>query len=94
VVLFRGERNPEMATRGHNEEAVLRVLWEAESGETLVEVCRKHGIIQQKFYLSKKYSGMSLSERRELRQLREEIRPLRIDTHRPYERFAFQFGRL
>jgi putative transposase len=46
-----------MATRGHNEEAILRVLREAESGETVVEVCRKHGISQQTFYLwKKKYS--------------------------------------
>jgi putative transposase len=84
-----------MATRGHSEEAILRVLWETESGETVVEVCRKHGITQQTFYLwKKKYSGLSLSEQRELRQLREEIRPLRIDTRQPYELFAFQFGRL
>ena len=46
-----------MARRGHNEEAILRVLREAESGETVVEICRKHGISQQTFYLwKKKYS--------------------------------------
>ena len=39
-----------MAKRGHSEEAILRVLREAESGETVVEVCRKHGISQQTFY--------------------------------------------
>ena len=33
-----------MARRGHSEEQILRVLREAESGETVVEVCRKHGI--------------------------------------------------
>jgi putative transposase len=38
-----------MARRGHNEEAILRVLREAESGETVVEICRKHGISQQTF---------------------------------------------
>jgi putative transposase len=49
------------------------VLREAESGTTVVEVCRKHGISQQSFYLwKKKYSGLGLSELRELRQLREE----------------------
>ena len=43
-----------MARKGHSEEAILRVLREAESGKTVVEVCRKHGISQQSFYLSKK----------------------------------------
>jgi putative transposase len=47
-----------MAKRGHSEEEILRVLREAESGETVVEVCRKHGISQQSFYLwKKKYAG-------------------------------------
>ena len=59
-----------MAKRGHSEEAILRVLREAESGETVVEICRKHGISQQTFYLwKKKYAGLGLSELRELRQL-------------------------
>ncbi len=40
-----------MAKRGHSEEEILRVLREAESGDTVVEVCRKHGISQQTFYL-------------------------------------------
>lgn len=62
-----------MARKGHSEEEILRVLREAESGETVVEVCRKHGISQQSFYLwKKKYAGLGLSELRELRQLREE----------------------
>ena len=39
-----------MGKRGHSEEEILRVLREAESGETVVEICRKHGISQQSFY--------------------------------------------
>jgi transcriptional regulator with XRE-family HTH domain len=36
-------------------------LREAESGETVVEICRKHGISQQTFYLwKKKYAGLEL----------------------------------
>ncbi len=31
-----------MASKGHTEEEILRVLREAEAGETIVEVCRKH----------------------------------------------------
>ena len=78
-----------MAKRGHSEEQILRVLREAESGDTVVEVCRKHGISQQSFYLwKKKYSGLGLSELRELRQLREEngklkrlVADLSLDRH-------------
>jgi|SRR5665213_787059 len=62
-----------MGKRGHSEEEILRVLREAESGDTVVEVCRKNGISQQTFYLwKKKYAGLGLNELRELRQLREE----------------------
>ena len=78
-----------MGKRGHSEEEILRVLREAESGETVVEVCRKHGISQQTFYLwKKKYAGLGLSELRELRQLREEnaklkrlVADLSLDRH-------------
>ena len=78
-----------MAKRGHSEEEILRVLREAESGTTVVEVCRKHGISQQSFYLwKKKYSGLGLSELRELRQLCEEngklkrlVADLSLDRH-------------
>ena len=78
-----------MARKGHAEEEILRVLREAESGETVVEVCRRHGISQQSFYLwKKKYAGLSLNELRELRQLREEnnklkrlVADLSLDRH-------------
>lgn len=78
-----------MARKGHTEEEILRVLREAESGERVVEVCRKHGISQQSFYLwKKKYAGLGLSELRELRQLREEnsklkrlVADLSLDRH-------------
>ena len=78
-----------MGKRGHGEEEILRVLRDAESGETIVEVCRKHGISQQSFYLwKKKYSGLGLNELRELRQLRKEnsklkrpVAELSLDRH-------------
>jgi putative transposase len=78
-----------MGKKGHTEEEILRVLREAEAGETVVEVCRKHGISQQSFYLwKKKYAGLGLSELRELRQLREEnaklkrlVADLSLDRH-------------
>jgi putative transposase len=54
-----------------------------------VDLCRKHGISQQSFYLwKKKYAGLGLSELRELRQLREEnaklkrlVADLSLDRH-------------
>jgi putative transposase len=78
-----------MGKRGHSEEEILRVLREAESGDTVVEICRKHGISQQSFYLWKKmYAGLGLQELRELRQLRDEnaklkrlVADLSLDRH-------------
>ena len=78
-----------MGKRGHSEEEILRVLREAESGDTVVEICRKHGISQQSFYLwKKKYAGGGLQELRELRQLRDEnaklkrlVADLSLDRH-------------
>ncbi len=78
-----------MGKRGHSEEAILRVLREVESGDTVVEICRRHGISQQTFYLwKKKYAGLGLNELRELRQLREEnaklkrlVADLSLDRH-------------
>ena len=89
MVLWTGKENGKMAKRGHGEEEILRVLREAESGDSVVEVCRKHGISQQTFYLwKKKYSGLGLSELRELRQLRDEnakskrlVADLSLDRH-------------
>jgi putative transposase len=78
-----------MGKRGHSEEEILRVLREAESGDKVVEICRKHGVSQQTFYLwKKKYAGLGLSELRELRQLRDEnsklkrlVADLSLDRH-------------
>jgi putative transposase len=78
-----------MGKRGHSEEEILRALRAAESGETVVEVCRRHGISQQCFYLwKKKHAGPGLNELRELRQLRDEneklkrlVADLSLDRH-------------
>jgi putative transposase len=78
-----------MPRRGHSEEQILRALRQAESGEKVAEICRAHGISEQTFYVwKKKYSGLGLSELRELRQLREEngklkrlVADLSLDRH-------------
>ncbi len=53
-----------------SEEQIVRILQEAQSGQsTQTDVCRKHGISQNTFYLWKrKYAGM---EQRDVKQLRD-----------------------
>ena len=51
----------------------MAVLRQVEAGARVDDVCRKVGISQTTYYLWKrKYSGVGVSELRELRQLREE----------------------
>ncbi len=64
-----------MPRKGHTEEQILQALRQAEGGEKAAEICRKLGISEQTFYTWKrKYTGMGLSELRELRQLRDRLR--------------------
>jgi putative transposase len=78
-----------MAKKGHSEEQILRALRQAEAGTKVSEICREHGISDATFYIwKKKYSGLGLSELRELRQLREEngklkrlVADLSLDRH-------------
>ena len=78
-----------MPKKGHSEEQILRALHQAESGATVKEVCREHGVSDATFYIwKKKYAGLGLSELRELRQLREEngklkrlVADLSLDRH-------------
>jgi putative transposase len=51
----------------------LRALRQAEGGTRVSNICREHGVSEATYYVWKrKYSGLGLSELRELRQLREE----------------------
>jgi putative transposase len=70
-------------------EQIVQATRQAEGGEKAAEICRKLGISEQTFYTWKrKYSGMGLSELRELRQLRDEnaklkklVADLSLDRH-------------
>jgi putative transposase len=83
------EEGSGMPKKGHSEEQILRALRQAESGTTVREICREHGISDATFYIwKKKYAGLGLSELRELRQLREEngklkrlVADLSLDRH-------------
>jgi len=78
-----------MPRKGHTEEQILQALRQAEGGEKAAEICRKLGVSEQTFYTWKrKYSGVGLSELRELRQLRDEngklkklVADLSLDRH-------------
>jgi putative transposase len=63
-----------MKTKRFGEEAIIGVLKEAEAGgQTIGEVCRKHGVTEQTFYRwRKKYGGMPVNEVRHLRELEKE----------------------
>jgi putative transposase len=78
-----------MPKKGHSEEQILRALRQAEAGAKVSDICREFGISDATFYIWKnKYSGLALSELRELRQLREEngklkrlVADLSLDRH-------------
>jgi putative transposase len=75
--------------KGHTEEQILRALHQAEGGAKVTDICREHGVSEATYYVwKKKYSGLGLSELRELRQLREEnaklkrlVADLSLDRH-------------
>ena len=60
------------------EEQILGVLREADSGRTVSELVRAHGITAQTYYRWKaKYGGLQVSEAKRLRQLEDENRRLK-----------------
>ena len=62
-----------MKSKRFTEEQIISVLKEAEAGAKTKELIRKHGISEQTFYNWKaKYSGMTVSEARRLRELEAE----------------------
>ena len=67
-----------MPSKGQSEEKIVFALRQVEGGKKVADVCREMGVSQQTFYTWKKrYTGVGVSELRELRQLREENRKLK-----------------
>jgi putative transposase len=63
-----------MPKSGHTEEQIVAVLRQVEAGTRVDDVSRKVGISQATYYFWKrKYTGVGVSELRELRQLRDEV---------------------
>lgn len=71
------------------EEQIVYALKQAEAGVSAKELCRKYGVSASTFYnWKRKYGGLSVSELRELRQLRAEnsklkklVADLSLDKH-------------
>ena len=56
-----------------NEEQIIRILKEQESGITTADLCRRHGIAESIFYKWKsKYGGMEVSDAKRLKLLEDE----------------------
>ena len=67
-----------MRTSKFTPEQILQALRQAESGTTVVDICRKLGVAEATFYRWKRqYAGLDMSELRELKQLRDENRRLK-----------------
>jgi len=68
----------QMRKRRFNEEQIVRILKEAESGVSTKELCRKHGVSDATFYnWRKKYGGMEVSDAKRLRALEDENKRLK-----------------
>ncbi len=62
----------------YSEEQIIRVLDQVESGQTVKEVCREHGVSQGTYYRWKaKFGGMEVNEARRLCELEQENRRLK-----------------
>ena len=62
-----------MKQKSHSTEEVIRILRQADGGQTAQAVCRGHNIFEQTFYRwKKKYGGMELADARRLKELEKE----------------------
>lgn len=67
-----------MGRKRRTAEEIVAILREADRGETIEALCRKHGITEQTYYRWKKqYGGVDLSEIQRLKKLEDENRKLK-----------------
>ncbi|WP_282636470.1 IS66 family insertion sequence element accessory protein TnpA [Sphingobacterium thalpophilum] len=53
-----------------SESQIIKILSQQESGQSVLDICREHGISQGTFYSWKsKYSGMDVSQLKQLREM-------------------------
>ena len=62
-----------MKGKTHSTEEIIRILGQADGGETAQSVCREHNISEQTCYRwKKKYGDMELADARRLKELEKE----------------------
>ena len=62
-----------MKGKTHSTEEIIRILRQADGGETTLSVCREHNISEQTFYRwKKKYGDMDLADAKRLKELEKE----------------------
>ena len=62
-----------MQGKTHSTEEIVRILRQADGGETALSVCREHYISEQTFYRwKKKYRDMNLLDAKRLKELEKE----------------------
>jgi len=61
-----------------SEENIVKILQEAESGVSVADLCRKHGMSDAAFYIwRQKYGGLTVTDLKRLKSLEEENRKLK-----------------
>lgn len=67
-----------MKQKRYTNEQIVYALKQAEGGQKITDLCRQLGVSEATFYnWKKRFSGLGVSEIREMRQLREENAKLR-----------------
>lgn len=63
-----------MKKSSFSEPQIIKILASQESGKSVSDICREHGISQGTFYKWKsKYSGMEVSQVKQLKDLEKEL---------------------
>ena len=66
------------ASKPRSVEQIIRILRQADGGQTVAEICREHNIAEGTFYRwKKKYAGLGVAEVLLLKQLEEENKKLK-----------------
>ena len=61
-----------------SEEKIVKILQEAESGVSVADLCRKHGMSDAAFYTwRQKFGGLTVTDLKRLKALEEENRKLK-----------------
>ena len=62
-----------MKQKRYTTEQIIRILRQADSGQTIEEICREHNISEGSFYRwKKKYGDMDLADAKRLKEMEKE----------------------